>query len=140
MTGASKAPQFLALSLPFQFISTNLFNRTGLVLLYLCGCITTFILFQERDFPWFVYVMASIVWTIPCGFGLAALAFSAMMADLFSVEILQKFFKNVDPSSLLQRSVHAIISLVLFFVVLGIIVQNWFGGGSDGCDGRYPRC
>lgn len=132
--------EFRALSVPFQFITDRLFNRFGLVLLYLCSCITTYFLLLDRDQAWWIYIIGSIVWMIPCGAGLFAMSFSSAMADFFAESILGKIVNNASPSNVFHRCIHALIAMTIFIVLFGMIMLSWFGYIDDGCDGRYPRC
>lgn len=131
---------FMASSIPFQFIVHNLFNRMGLFLLWVCGAMTAYVLLHDGSYPPWMYIIGSIVWTIGCGFGLAALAFSAAMADLFASGILGKLIKTPSPTNAVHRVLHACMSALIFVGLFSLIMANWFGHIDDGCDGRYPRC
>lgn len=131
---------FMASSIPFQFIVHNLFNRMGLFLLWICGAMTAYVLLRGGSNPPWIYIIGSIVWTLGCGFGLAALAFSAAMADLFAYGILGKLIKTPSPISAMHRALHASMSVLIFVGLFSLIIANWFGYIDDGCDGRYPRC
>jgi hypothetical protein len=132
--------EFRALSVPFDFITDRLFNKLGLFLLYLCSCITTYLLLIERDLQWWLYIGASILWMIPCGLGLFAMSISSGMADLFAEFIVEKFVQDARPNNVLHRCIHALLAIAIFIVIFGMIMLGWFGYIDDGCDGRYPRC
>lgn len=140
MRGNGVQREFLALSVPFQFITERLFNKLGLFLLYLCSCITTYLLLSDRDGPWWIYILGSLVWMIPCGMGLFAMSFSASFADMFAESIIEKIVKDACASNLIHRCIHALIAFAIFILIFGMIMLSWFGHIDDGCDGRYPRC
>lgn len=140
MRGDSVQSEFRAVSVPFEFITDRLFNKLGLFLLYLCSCITTYLLLIEKDLQWWLYIGASIVWMIPCGAGLFAMSYSSAMVDLFAETIVEKIVQDARPNNVLHRCIHALLAIAIFIVIFGMIMLGWFGYIDDGCDGRYPRC
>ncbi len=140
MRGNGEQRGFVAVSIPFQFITDRLFNKLGLFLLYLSSCITTYFILSDRDMPLWIYVVGSIVWMLPCGAGLFAMSFSSAMADFFAESILGKIVKDARPSNVFHRCIHALLAMAIFIIVFGMIMLNWFGYIDDGCEGRYPRC
>jgi len=141
MSDDSVRREFVALSIPFQFISEKLYNKFGLFLLYICGCITTYYILSDRIAPWWIYIIGSLIWTIVSGFVLVALVGSASIADLVAEAMLDRLIKETRPSNLVHRFAHAVLALAIFSVVFGMTILSWFGYFDDGCGGgRYPRC